>query len=200
MRRIFVFFLLILFAAQMAWAHRVTVFAYGEDDHIVAEGGFAGGNPALNCAVEVHDAANGDLLTSGTTGEDGVFRFPVSEAMLQAASGLNIVIEAGEGHRGEWFLEPEEYGARSAPVEVSEAVSGESAKASDKSANLSEKQLQQVVEKAVERALDAKLAPIKRRLLQDSGPSASDIVGGIGYLVGLAGLAAWARSRRERSR
>jgi nickel transport protein len=50
----------------------------------------------------------------------------------------------------------------------------------------------------VEQALDRKLAPIMHRLVAlDQGPSLSDIIGGIGYIIGLVGLAAYFNSRRK---
>jgi len=54
--------------------------------------------------------------------------------------------------------------------------------------------LQAVVEAAVEK----KIAPIRKMLLEDKakGPGMTEIFGGIGYLVGLAGLLAYARSRK----
>uniref|UniRef100_I2Q0R9 Nickel transport protein n=1 Tax=Desulfovibrio sp. U5L TaxID=596152 RepID=I2Q0R9_9BACT len=54
--------------------------------------------------------------------------------------------------------------------------------------------LQAVVEAAVEK----KIAPIRKMLLdeKEKGPGLTEIAGGIGYLVGLAGLLAYARSRK----
>ena len=50
----------------------------------------------------------------------------------------------------------------------------------------------------VEAALEKKLAPIQRHLeQQDQGPALKDIFGGIGYIVGLVGLVAYLRSRRN---
>ncbi|MDO5530519.1 hypothetical protein [Sutterella sp.] len=48
------------------------------------------------------------------------------------------------------------------------------------------------VEAAVARALDRRLAPIEKRLAEslDPGPRVQDIVGGIGWLIGLGGIAA----------
>ena len=53
------------------------------------------------------------------------------------------------------------------------------------------------VQAAVNEALDAKLAPIKHMLASqfDAGPRLKDIVGGIGWIFGLVGVAAWFRRR-----
>jgi nickel transport protein len=54
--------------------------------------------------------------------------------------------------------------------------------------------LQAVVETAVEK----KIAPLRKILLdeKEKGPGLTEIAGGIGYLVGMAGLLAYARSRK----
>ena len=56
------------------------------------------------------------------------------------------------------------------------------------------------IEQTLERALDKKLAPILRMLAEsrDQGPKLSDVLGGIGYLIGLVGIAAYfKRKSRE---
>lgn len=54
------------------------------------------------------------------------------------------------------------------------------------------------LEAVVEAAVEKKIAPIRKMLLDDKekGPGVPEIFGGIGWLVGLAGLAAWAKSRK----
>jgi nickel transport protein len=53
------------------------------------------------------------------------------------------------------------------------------------------------MEEVVNAALDAKLAPIKRAVLEQSeaGPGMREIVGGIGWIFGLVGIAAYFKSR-----
>jgi nickel transport protein len=56
-----------------------------------------------------------------------------------------------------------------------------------------------VVQKIVEDALDEKLAPVKRMLVeaQDKGPQLSEVVAGVGYIFGLFGLLAYWKSRKK---
>ncbi len=60
--------------------------------------------------------------------------------------------------------------------------------------------LEQVVEQAVDRALERRLAPVTRMLAAQvqAGPSLSEIVGGLGWLVGLAGIGAWLAARKKK--
>ena len=52
---------------------------------------------------------------------------------------------------------------------------------------------------AVERALENKLRPVMEMLteVRDRGPTLRDVIGGIGYIIGLVGLAAYLRYRRK---
>jgi nickel transport protein len=62
---------------------------------------------------------------------------------------------------------------------------------------VSEEQLTRIIESTLER----KLAPIKRSLAkqQEQQPSLQDILGGIGYIFGLAGIAAYFKSKKMAS-
>ncbi len=61
--------------------------------------------------------------------------------------------------------------------------------------------LQATVQAAVEAGVEKKIAPIRKILLdeKEKGPGLTEIFGGIGYLLGIAGLLAYARSRGGRS-
>ena len=52
---------------------------------------------------------------------------------------------------------------------------------------------------AIEKALDKKLKPVMKLLVESkqSGPSLTEILGGIGYILGLVGIAAYFKSRQK---
>ena len=56
----------------------------------------------------------------------------------------------------------------------------------------------ETVRQIVDTALEQKLAPLRRDLaqLRAQGPRLTEIVGGIGWLVGLAGLGLYFKGRR----
>jgi nickel transport protein len=58
------------------------------------------------------------------------------------------------------------------------------------------------VEEIVARQLDEKLRPLNRMMAEfrDRGPTVSDIIGGFGYILGLVGLGAYIRFRKERGK
>ena len=51
----------------------------------------------------------------------------------------------------------------------------------------------------VEQAVEVKIAPIRKMLVdeKEKGPGLAEIAGGIGWLVGIAGLLAYVRCRRS---
>lgn len=57
----------------------------------------------------------------------------------------------------------------------------------------------QQIEEIVSRQLEKKLQPLIRMVAasQNKGPTISDIIGGIGYILGLVGLGAYIRYRKD---
>ena len=212
----------ILGTTASALAHRVNIFAWTEGNEVVAECGFNGGNKVKQGQVVVFDAATGAKLAEGRTDDYGVYRFSVSAE--GKAHGVRIVIKAGEGHQNEWTVEAAELSgiqpqAAAAPsgaapattattaaapaaataVGTTTSASGQATKKAEKTApqqtaNINAEELQAIVNAA----LDVKLGPIRKELaeMRVARPGFSEIFGGIGWLVGLAGIALYFKGRR----
>lgn len=203
----------ILATSTSALAHRVNIFAWTEGNEIVAECGFNGGSKVKQGQVVVFDAATGAKLLEGRTDDFGVYRFPVSAE--GKAHGVRIVIKAGEGHQNEWTVDAAELAtiqpgtgaapaASSAPASAPAVAAAPAAQApaspktdkapAQQAANISASELQNIVNTA----LDAKLGPIRKELaeMRVARPGFSEIFGGIGWLVGLAGIALYFKGRR----
>ncbi len=186
MRVLLLALFLALTAQAPAMAHRVNIFAYVEGNDVLVECVFSTSSPVRDGQINVFDSVSGEELLQGKTDDKGFFRFPVPEKARAAGSGLRIRINAGEGHQNEWTVEAGELAsaapATPAPVEAQGNAAPGGLTRDD-------------VEAVVNAALDAKLAPIKRAVLGQSGPGVVEIVGGIGWIFGLAGVAAYFRSR-----
>ncbi len=130
--------------------------------------------------MEVFDATTGARLLQGTTDDNGVFRFPVTAELREAGHDLNIRIIAGEGHQNDWTVAADELASSGTPKAVAVAAAEFPATPASLVA-----------------ALDAKLSPIKRMLAEqtEAGPNLRDIIGGIGWIFGLIGVAAYFRRR-----
>ncbi len=97
--------------ASPAGAHRVNIFAFVDGDAVVVECGYNRSQKVRQGTVEVFDAESGEKLLQGLTDDKGVFRFPLSDAMLRAGHALRLRIIAGEGHQNEWIVEADELAA-----------------------------------------------------------------------------------------
>ncbi|MBW1645420.1 MAG: hypothetical protein JRJ56_03700 [Deltaproteobacteria bacterium] len=202
--------LLALAAATPARAHKVMVFAWISGNQVHTESKFSGGRRVKAGKIEVFDQ-DGKLLLTGTTDDQGKYNFP-----LPAAKELKIVLTAGMGHRGEWRVSREEIKAARAEASTGRAAKpadggGEIAPAADSRpaaapamsadqpaavVTLSRRELRQLLDQA----LDRKLEPVIRMLTEarEHRPSLTDILGGIGYIIGLVGLAAYLRQRQKK--
>ena len=180
--------LLSLLLAGVALAHKVNIFAYVEGDSVHTESYFNDGRKCKNSAIAVFDSAAKQLL-EGETDEEGIFTFPTPKK-----EDLKIVLTASMGHRAEYLLSRREFGGQREEGQERTSVDS-TAKRSVASATSEE------IVGEVDRALDRKLAPLLesvRRLekLQERA-LLRDVIGGIGYIVGLAGLYYYLRNRRS---
>jgi nickel transport protein len=195
--------MVLLFAVQSAHAHRVNVFAWVQGDRVYVEGKFSGGRKVKDGQIIVTDADGVELLT-GKTDDQGEFSFKIPQK-----TELKIVLLAGVGHRGEWTLsvedlqtsesDPRAAGNDSRIMPAAPGTELQNARGTRVRAlqpGLTEKDIQS----AVEKALDRKLAPVFKMLAESrqQGPTASDILGGIGYILGLVGIGAYIHSRRKK--
>ncbi len=190
-----------------AQAHKALFFAYMEGGELVGEGGFPGGKACKGCPVIVYDAATGLELMRGNTDENGIWRTVLPKEAAKAVYGLKIILTGGEGHQAEWLLEPEEYldvstlpAAKPAPeAEVATKPAPKAKTTANPASTVDVEDLRVMVVQSVEKALDKKLGPIRRQLAKalDPGPTLASIMGGMGWLVGLAGIVAWFRSKQS---
>jgi nickel transport protein len=166
--------------AGSASAHRVNVFAWVEGDTIHVEGKFASGKKVKAGKIAVMDPQGVELL-SGLTGDQGEFSFKAPRR-----ADLKIVLIAGQGHQGEWVIRADEM--NDLPSETGTETGAQSTPKETDS-------------KKAASVLDKKLKPINRTLseLQQEGPTVKDIFAGIGYILGLVGIAAYVHSRKKKA-
>jgi len=176
-------------------AHRVNIFAYVDGNTVVTDSGYSRSNRVNKGVVEVYDAASGELLLSGTTDEQGNYTFEIPEKAREQGLDLRLLLKAGVGHEAEWVVKAEEFGA--APADEAPAAAtpaAESGAAPAAAAPMDTAALKAAVDAVVKRELE----PVKRMLadMSQPGPSVTEILGGIGYIFGLFGVAAYFKSRK----
>lgn len=204
---------LLLALSRPGLAHRVNVFAYVEGDSVYVECSYSKSDRVRFGDIEVKNAATGKVYLTGKTDEKGNFSFPVPPEARAAKVDLTILLRSGEGHQNDWIVKADEYlSATPAVATTSPAPSAASPGASDRPAAVTQSPAQAATPAAasaapmdpaalqavVEAAVEKKIAPLRKILLdeKEKGPGLTEIFGGIGYLVGMAGLLAYARSRK----
>lgn len=190
-----------------ARAHRVNVFAYVDGDAVQVECGFSKSQRVRNGKLTITDLETGEPVLEATTDANGEFRFRPSDAFLASGHGLKIRLDAGEGHQDEWKISAEELSALSEPFPPGAAAPPAATAASGAPApsaappgpsaapvSVGAEELEEIVGRVVE----AKLGPIRQALArrEQDGPELRDIVGGLGWILGLLGLAAYMKCRR----
>ena len=198
-----------------ALAHRVLVYAYAEGDTIHTESKFVPDTPVQQGKILVVDQKTDKVLLTGQTDDQGKFSFKIPAEAVAQKLDLKIVVEAAMGHRGEWLLKadsyltgvnPEEAGA-AAPVAPSPAAAV--APTSEAPATPTPPVPPEIrapavdrkmLEDALNKALERQLAPIKEMLteLTIHRTSPADIIGGIGYILGIFGLLAYFQSKKRK--
>jgi len=178
----------------VSYAHKIRVFAWIAGDTVTVESGFSGGRPLVAGLVEVEDATTGNNLLKGKTNDSGVFTFSLAETVRQKGTALRIIVSGGEGHRNEWLLETKDHQG-GAGVDTTVAATPTPSLATPVPAD--QANIEHLT-RIFDQLLEEKLAPIRRSLAQaeDQKPKLTDILGGIGYIVGIAGIISWMKSRK----
>lgn len=201
---------------QPAYAHKVNIFAYAENGRIHAEGYFVDGSKCKNSLVEVIDEKSGEKLLEGYTDENGQYVIDIPRA-----TSIKLILHAGTGHQNEYVLKEEEVKEaypqkeRMRTTEAlpqKETTAPEKLKAGAESNATQGKKSPHVnqgkeaantasyeIDAAVERAIDKKLQPVMRILLtlqeKSEKPGVTEILGGIGYIIGILGIIAYFKGR-----
>ncbi len=201
-----------LMTTTAAMAHRVNVFAWVDGDEVHTESKFSGGTLVRSGGITVKDEKTGAVVNQGTTNDKGEYSFRLPEGFAKTGHGLVVEISAGEGHRNTWTVQPDEISAdASAAAEATNApaapaaapaapaVQTAAAAATATTAAPAGALTRAEVEEIVDKALQRQLNPMKRTLAEALDPSikVSDVVGGIGWIFGLFGVAAIFSNRRR---
>lgn len=172
-----------------AYAHKVFIYAWHDGDTIYTESYFGAKRKVKDGMIRVFDLS-GKKLLEGRTNEQGEFSFKCPQK-----TDLRIVLEASMGHKNECILKAEELSG--APSAGTEAVNADSEKTeSITSTSTDTEQIRAVVEQV----LDSRLTAIKKELAairNERYTGITEIIGGIGYIVGIMGLIMYLKSRKK---
>ena len=177
-----------------AFAHKVNIFAYVDGDKVYTESYFNDGKKCVDSKIEVFDN-QGNKLLEGLTDEDGMFSFEIpSEDVVDG--GLKVVLTASMGHRAEYIIPANE--PRGVTGLIKEKIEERVSAVSPEVSLLDLKKIQSIIENT----LDEKLKPIigemrEIRKSQEDWISPTEIIGGIGYIIGIFGIIAYFLNRKK---
>ncbi|MFW5735177.1 MAG: hypothetical protein ACOCWR_08965 [Oceanidesulfovibrio sp.] len=192
LRPVLLTMLLIAAMATNAGAHKIMLNAWAEGDMIATETAFGDGSAGNGASVTVTDAATGEEVLTGFADDTGFYEAQLPAEVIARGNDLRVVSNAGAGHQAETVVPAEEFAAAPAtPSASDDEALAESVPAVDPAA------LRALVGEAVRE----EIKPLRRELMsmRDTGPELSSIVGGVGYILGLFGVAALVGARRRRN-
>ena len=213
---------LLLFICAFAFpasAHKVVISAYADGGIIEGEIGFSNGDVASNAVVEVFDDA-GNKIGETKTDEDGVFHYTPTEK-----AALNFKSNLGAGHIANYHMETDELpdniggndAEKVAAAEVDDILanieeSTDGAGASNAAVGISPEALQKLIAAQVHEQLEAfkpevqaavwqKIKPLRKVMAEYMEKNDMQaILGGLGYICGLAGVGFYVAARMERKK
>jgi nickel transport protein len=195
--------LCLLTISSPALAHRMLVFAFVEGDTIHTESKFVGSGAVQKGEVKVQDKKTGKVLLSGTTDEKGKFSFKIPPEAVSERLDLLIVVGASLGHQGEWLLKADSYLPKNIKTAGVAANTPTPGPRSPSAAGVSGAKIatvdQQALEDALNKALERQLAPVKEMLadLTVRRRTFPEIIGGLGYIMGIFGVVAYFMSKKQ---
>lgn len=169
---------------QEALAHKLKVFATAEGRAIEGYVYFPGGGRGRNLQV-LFLGPDGARLGETATDADGRFRY-------EAASAVDhrVVVDSGDGHRGEFLVRAAELGG-------TPAARAGAAPATTTAGDIPAAPADAALEQLVDRAVARHVRPLREQIeAYEEKVRLHDVLGGLGWILGLFGLAAWLHARR----
>ena len=205
MRSKFVFFLLssvvlISLGAGSASAHKVKIFASVDGESISGYGYYTSSARAKNVAVECI-GPDGKVFERIKTDDQGEFTI---KARYRVDTLLSL--STGDGHGAKWLITADEFPVHLAEYPHGNLLQSDQQKPSVVAENISAEPLagQQALQLAA--VIRQELRPLQEQVnqlraqidLQEEKKNVQDVLGGIGYIIGLTGIFFYFAAKRRR--
>lgn len=162
--------LLLCLVAPLTSAHALHIFALTDGQHLLGRAYFGENVPATREEVLLY-GEQAELVAKTQTDDTGRFMFE-----LPKRQDYNVIIEGMEGHRAEYHLSAQEIPENTAPNLPTDSA-----------------ELQTLMSKAVRQEVQPLREQLDRYTLRIYW---HDVLGGIGYIFGLAGLFFYFQAKR----
>jgi nickel transport protein len=97
---LFICLVLVLIPLNIAFAHKVIIFAWVEDGMIYSQSSFGSKRKAKDCAIKVENG-KGIIIHKGQTDQEGNHSFKIPKNI---DSDLVLTLVAGTGHQAQWKI------------------------------------------------------------------------------------------------
>lgn len=171
---IFLFFIF----SSFSFSHKINIFTYKEGRKIFVEGYFTDGTPAKNSLIQVYNE-KGEKIIEGKTNAEGIFSFDIPNC-----KNIKIFLTGDAGHK------------ISTEMELKKEIKSEKIeKRKDEKVNtkIDEEKLKEIVEESIEKEIVILMKEIEK---EKQKIRISDIIGGIGYIIGIFGIYCYLKGRR----
>ncbi|MGB9721940.1 MAG: hypothetical protein ACPL28_10745 [bacterium] len=173
--------------------HKINIFATVEGKKIYTQSYASDGGKIKSGTIEVYDKGGNRLLT-GTTDSLGEFSFDIPKK-----DDLKIVVIGGMGHRAETIISAEDL--PDIKIEVPEKTEPKQKKEIPEISNKKDIPVIDtlVLKRMIEDVMDEKLHTIMKMLAEQKEDKISftEVIGGIGYIFGIIGIAAFFMRRKK---
>ncbi|HDQ40376.1 MAG TPA: hypothetical protein ENN39_05025 [Desulfonatronum sp.] len=186
--------LVLCWATQPAMGHKLLLMAWIQGDQLMGEVAFGDGTFAANAKIAVQDALSRDEILTVHADERGLFESALPMEVLSSGRSLLVRASDGAGHLAEVTIGAEEI-APAGPETTADDPNVSPARSVLEPAHLFDRE---EIRRLVQETVSQEVAPLRRDVLAlaRSGPGITEILGGIGYIIGLASLGFWLLRRR----
>jgi nickel transport protein len=183
MKRISLALAFLLLGVAPAFAHKIKLFATAEGMSVAGYAYFSGGTRAQGADIAAHVGER--QVFNGKTDDQGGFRFTATES-----ADHRLTVDSGDGHIAGFTIKAEELG------KAAEAAAAPVTETAAETVN-DDGRLAALIEQAVAR----QIRPLREQLdaYQESA-RLRDALGGLGFIIGLGGLAYGLDQRRKAQR
>ncbi|MGM0423994.1 MAG: hypothetical protein ACQEQX_03610 [Thermodesulfobacteriota bacterium] len=190
-----------------AQAHRVNLYCSLQQKEILCEASFADGSPVSGADIVVQDTEGQEELLSTETDRQGQASFALPEKTLQSGADLEVTLQASMGHQDSWTIPAKEYAHLEQPGEEGlDATPGNRQESQEPSSKADSQPSQeessrdwpsrQELRDIVAEELAQELEPLQKKLRSRDKVSLQDVLAGLGYILGLAGIAFYFKGRK----
>lgn len=185
--------------AAPAFAHRINLFATAQGGVIEGECYFSGGGRPGGAKIEALDAT-GRKLGECVTDAQGRFRFQARER-----TDHRLVLTTGDGHGAEYTVKAEELAGLPEPANVAQPSpaaipwqAGAPAPHTEEAAPALHAETQDEFDRRISAAVAREVRPLREQIARwQSQTRLRDVIGGLGWILGIAGAAFFALGRRR---